>query len=108
MITVGHVLTHTPPDVGGLWIDRAAARVLNAPDASDMRDGFRTSIYNARGVHWLDPSAKPERELAQKYRGQAQSLEDAGFHRLATVIYELAASYDQEAERIVARARFDD
>jgi hypothetical protein len=52
MTMAGQVLTHVPPDPDGLWIYRAAAAVLNARDADDLRDGLRTQTLNARGVHW--------------------------------------------------------
>jgi hypothetical protein len=108
MTMVGHVLTHVPADPDGLWIHRAAAEALNARDADDLRDGFRTQIIKSRGVHWVDPTAKPERELAAKYRQQADAVEDAGYHRLATIMRELSTSYDREAERIRSRAQAND
>ncbi|MHB9022208.1 MAG: hypothetical protein ACYC3A_10325 [Halothiobacillus sp.] len=108
MTMVGHALIHVPPDSDRLWINRSAATALNAKDAGDMRDGFRTELFNSRGAHWVDPTGKPERELADKYRAQAEAVEDAGYHRLATTLRELAASYEREAESVASRERFDD
>lgn len=108
MTMLGHVLIYAPTDSDGLWIHRSVAKVLNAKDAGDMRDGFRTELYNSRGAHWVDPSGAPERELASKYYGKAEAVEAAGFHRLATVLRELAASYEYDAQRVVAQARRDD
>ncbi len=105
---VGHALIHVPPDPDGLWITRSAAEALNSKDAGDMRDGFQTELYNSRGVHSVDPTGKPERELAAKYRAQAEAVENAGHHRLATTLRELATSYEREAERVVFREHFDD
>jgi len=51
MTMAGHVLTHVPADPDGLWIDRSAAAILNARDAGDLREGFRTETYHSRGVH---------------------------------------------------------
>jgi hypothetical protein len=97
-----------PSDSDGLWITRSAAAALNEKDAGDMRDGFRTELYNSRGAHWVDPTGKPERELADKYRMQAEAVENAGYPRLATTLRELGASYHHEADSVVSRAHFDD
>lgn len=108
MTMLGHALVYVPGDPGGLWIHRAAAAALNAKDAEDMRDGFLTELYNLRGVHWVDPTGTPERELAAKYRLKAEAVESEGFHRVATTLRELAASYVREADRVASRERFDD
>jgi hypothetical protein len=107
MTMVGHVLVHTPSDPGGLWIHRAAAGVLNAKDSSDMRDGFRTEMFNSRGVHGFT-AGREELALATRYRTQADSLDTSGFHRLATTLRELASSYERDAERQSSRDPFDD
>ena len=107
MLTVGHVLIHTPADPSGLWIHRTAAGALNEKCATDMRDGYRTELFNSRGVHWVDPSGHSEMELAAKYRAQAEAIEGAGFFRLANTLRDLAESYEREAERVV-REHFDD
>lgn len=108
MTMVGHSLIHVPSDSDGLWIHHSAAAALNARDAEDMRNGFHTELYNSRGAHWVDPSGAPERELATKYRAQAEAIENAGYHRLATTLRELAASYEREAERVASRDLFDE
>jgi len=84
------------------------AGVLNAEDSKEIRIGFRTELFNSRGVHWVDPTGKPERELAKKYRKQAEEIEAAGFHRLAATLRELAESYEREAEKISSRDPFDE
>jgi hypothetical protein len=98
---VGQVLFHCPPDPDGLWINRAAAEVLNAKDADKIRNGFSTAIFNSRGVHWVDPSGKPELGLSTKYKKQAEDAENAGYHRLAVTMRDLADFYDREAKRII-------
>jgi hypothetical protein len=108
MTILGHSLIHVPSDPGGLWIDRSAAAALNAKDAEDMRNGFRAELYNSRGVHWVDPTGAPERELATKYRAQAEAVEQAGYHRVATMLRELAASYEYEADRVASTGSFNE
>ncbi|OGQ01326.1 MAG: hypothetical protein A2026_14675 [Deltaproteobacteria bacterium RBG_19FT_COMBO_46_12] len=98
---VGKVLIHCPPDPDGLWIHRAAAEALNGRDAEDLRDGFRLAVFNSRGVHWVDPTGKPEIELAAKYRQQAEDVENAGYQRIAATLRGVADSYDHDAKRII-------
>lgn len=100
MITVGHVLAHSPPDPAGLWLHRAAATVLDAKDGEDLRSGFMTELYNQRGVHWVDPTGGEERKLAADYRKKADEIENAGLHRVATSLRQVADGYIREAERI--------
>jgi hypothetical protein len=75
----------------------AARRVVD----SGMRDGFRTGTYNSRAVHWVDPTGKPERELAEQFRRKAEEVENAGFQRFAVTLRGLAEGYNREAERII-------
>jgi len=107
MTMVGHMLVHVPSDPDGLWIHRAAAAALNAKDASDMRDGYRTQLFNSRGVHGFT-SGEAELALADQYRSKAEAVESRGFHRLATTLRELAQSYQHYAERDANRDPFDD
>lgn len=108
MTMLGHVLIRTPADPDGLWIHRTVASALNARDGMDMRDGYRTALYNSRGVHHIDPTGAPERELARKYRTQAQEVEFAGFQRLAATLRDLAETYEREAEHPMFRDPFED
>ena len=98
---VGQVLFYCPPDPDGLWINRTVAEALNARDADKMRHGFRLEIFNSRGMHFVDPSGKPELELSAKYRKQAEEVENAGYQRLAVTMRDLADSYANEAKRII-------
>ena len=106
LLTVGQVFTHMPPDPDGLWIDRMAAEALNAEGADDMRRGFTTALFNSRGMHSFT-AGQEEREIAQKYRTQADEVEASGYHRLATVLRDLAGQYERDAEREERRDPFD-
>ena len=99
---IGQVLFYCPGDQQGLWIDKAAAEALNDIDAEEMRSGFTTEVYNSRGVHWVDPTGKPERELAEQYRQKANEVENACYQRFAATLRSLAESYDRHAERVIA------
>jgi hypothetical protein len=102
LLMVGHVLAYTPPDPDGLWINHSAAQALNANDANDMRNGFRTEIFNSRGACFWS-SGQGEQELADKYFAQAEEVEFHGYYRLASTLRDLATSYKQDAEREASR-----
>ena len=99
---VGKVLIHCPPDKNRLWINCAVAEALNARDAEDMRDGFLSGIISSRGVYAIDPTGKPELELAEQFRKKAEDVENAGYQRFAITLRNLSESYIQEAKWIVA------
>jgi hypothetical protein len=101
MQQVGEVLLYAPADPTGLWIHEAAAEVLNAKDAADLRLGYEIETVNSRGVYTVDPKGSGERELANHYRKRAEEVELRGFHRLAASVRGIAESYDREAEQIV-------
>ncbi len=102
MHKVGEVLLYCPPDPNGLWIIQSAANALNARDAEEMRNGFRTEVFNSRGVHVVDPTGKPERELAEQWRIKAEAVENAALARFAATLRDLAKAYDRDADRVIA------
>ena len=67
-----------------------------------MRDSFWVGILNSRGVHVIDPTGKPERELAEEYNQKAEKVENAGYHRFAVTLRKLAEGYEREAKINVA------
>ena len=99
---IGQVLIHAPPDPDGLWIHKAIALELNDPEVEYMRVGFNIGKRNSRGVHVVDPTGAPERELAEEYRIKADAVENAHFSRFATSLRELAEDYERDAERVIA------
>ena len=98
---IGQVLIYCPPDSQGLWIDQTAADALNSKDAEKMRNGFRLEVFNSRGAYTVDPTGKPERELAEQYRQKADEVENAGYQRFAVTLRSLAESYDRDADQII-------
>lgn len=101
MLIVGGVLIHAPSDSDGLWLHRSVAEALNGKDAETMRQGYSSGIFNSRGVYTVDPTGKPERELAEHYRQKAEAIENADFARLAQTLKALADGYEDEAKRVV-------
>jgi len=108
MITVGSVLIFSPEDLSGLWINKTLAEALNDTGSDEMRRGFRTALFNSRGAHTVDPSGRPETDLAEKYTKKADDVENAGFYRLAMTLRDLAESYVREAEQVRSNYANDD
>lgn len=106
LIHLGDVLVHSPAGTDGLWIHPVIANAMNSRERSSLRDGYRTGILNSREAHIVDPEAKPERALADKYRRRANEVENAGYQRLALTLREVADSYDREADRILSNGGF--
>lgn len=98
---VGHVLYYCPADHSGFWINKNIAYILNQKDSDLLRNGLYTETINSRGMHSIDPTGKPEIELAVKYRERAEETENAGYQRLALTFRKLAASYEREAQSII-------
>jgi hypothetical protein len=105
---IGKLLIHSPSDPDGLWINEVVAGILNKKEFENMRIGYSTGIFNSMGVHWIDPTGAPEKELAKKYRQQADDIELIGYHRFASTLRELADYYDKEAKNIVEEHQIEE
>lgn len=101
VLNVGKVLIYTPPDEQGLWINKSIAQKLDDDENEYLRIGFSEALYNSRGAHIVDPDAKPELALAQKYSEWADSLDLNGFSKFASTLRELSQTYEQEAKQII-------
>jgi len=49
----------------------------------------------------VDPTGKPEFELAEIYRKRANETENDGYQRFAVTLRQIAESYEDEARRII-------
>jgi hypothetical protein len=107
LITVGRVLAHAPSDPSGLWLHRAVAAALNAPDAADMRRGYQSELFNSRGVFGFT-EGRAEQALADQYNKKALALEQEGFHRLGSTLRELASTYAREAVHNAEHSPFEE
>lgn len=107
MSQFGQILPNAPVDPDGLWINKSIAEALNAKDGTELRDGFRTGLFNLRGV--FSPSGgEEERKISAGYRVKADALVQYGFHRLADLIRGLADDYLRQADQEAIRDPFND
>lgn len=93
---VGHVLIYAPCDPNGLWIHHSVAKVLNAKDAKNIREGFTNALFNSRGVYGFS-AGKEEEKIALEYRRKAEDVESHGYHRLSDALKDLSDIYQREA-----------
>ncbi len=102
MMTIGNVLINAPKDESGLWIHRDIASELNSKEMEEMRNGYATGALNSRGAHMVDPTGKPEKELAEQFHQKAESAENEGYYRFSVILKGIADSYERQAERIIS------
>lgn len=100
---IGKNLINSPAGDNGAWIHPALAEFLNQREFDDVRDSYRLAVYNSRGVHVIDPEAKPEIELSEVYQSKSEAMDLLGFQRFARTLREISESYSLEAEGIVKR-----
>lgn len=97
MHTIGGALSYVELDEVGL-IDSTIMAELNKIQNDELRRGYELGTFNQRGVHWVDPEGKPEKELARKYQQRADAVEEIGYARFAASLRRIADNYLAEAE----------
>lgn len=106
---LGRILAHAPADDDGGWPCLAVREVLERPDLEDMREGFRSGVFNKRGVTWRSPTAggEQERALSRSFAEKATKIRDT--HPLvASVLDDLAAGYLRDAHNEDIDARLNE
>jgi hypothetical protein len=98
---IGKVLFHAPESSEGLWIEQTLAEFLNQRELDEVRNAYTLAVYNSRGAHWVDPEAKPEIKLAEKYQERSEYIDLMGLQRFSRTLREIAERYASEAESII-------
>jgi len=79
-----------------VWPCEPVCEALEKMASTDVAEGFRLGVYNARGVHWRGEGGNQERELAARYRNWAQKL-GPEYPFVGSVLEGIVASYDYDA-----------
>lgn len=74
--------------------------LLNAADASEIRNGYQIGLYNQQGLHF-NRTEESEKKLAEKYKMLSEKFEDLGYSRYAEALNLLGKSYQQDARQIM-------
>lgn len=92
---IGNILGKAPAGKDGLWPHPAVRDAIDAIGTEEVNSGFHTGKFNSRGVHWRAPGGGQERDLAKKFRDDAEAIRlDHPF--TARCLLELAADYDHQ------------
>lgn len=99
-LNVGELLANAPSDADGAWPCEPVRDLLEELQNPKIESGFRTAVFNSRGVttRALDEGGVQERDLAERYRGFAERVSD-GWPRTAAVLRALATEYEVDARR---------
>lgn len=100
---IGKALINSPSESDTCWINSNIAEFMNRRDHDEVRNGFRSAVYNSRGVYFVDPEGKPEQALADEYKTKANQIELLGFQRFAKMLRKIAEGYQLEAESIIEK-----
>lgn len=95
-IQIGRNLFHAPVGPNGFFLPEAVAEFLEGNELA--RRGYDMESINSRGAHWVDPTGKPEDEIADSYEEKARQAESRGYANLATLMRDISATYRKEAE----------
>lgn len=95
--TIGNGLSYAKPLDNNI-IDEEIIKVLDAKENAEMRKGYQIGMFNQRGVYIVDPEGKPEKTLAAKFEGMADSVEEMGYSRFSDTLRDIAQNYLYEAE----------
>ena len=103
---VGNILYYSPEESDTFWIKKDIAKLINLFENESIRNGYYLEARNSRGVHTIDPTGKPEEDLAESWKDKAETAENEGFIYFSTELKKISDSYILEAEQV--RERFGD
>lgn len=97
---IGQALVAAPADLDGSWPGEAVRDLLEEVQSEHLESGLSIAVLNGRGVtsRGLGEGGAQERDLAKKYREDADRLADK-WPRSAAMLRGLATSYESDARR---------
>lgn len=97
-IYIGHVLAFSPIDPDGIWPHRAVRNLIEELENPVIERGWRTQIFNNRGITTRMPTdgGEQERTLAERYQNDARQIGDR-WQRTAAVFRDLVEIYHRDA-----------
>ena len=96
-VYIGQIMAHAPADGDGTWPCKAVRQVATEIGTNSLASGLNCGIHNSRGAVWRGSGGTQERELASKYRDQANLIRfEHPF--VAKILDEVAMHYEREAK----------
>ena len=96
---LGKLFSNAPAGEDGAWPNEAVRDVMEDLRSEDISSGAHTGLYNARGVHWRGEGGGQERELADKYRAWADTLQFTHPFVASSLLMSMVNTYEREAEQ---------
>ena len=98
-VVLGQACGRAAGEPGGVWPPLPVRELLDRPDAANLRRGFRTGVFNKRGMvtKAIYEGGAQERALVERYRALSEELA-LEYPRLAQTVREIAEGYRREAE----------
>ena len=104
---MGELLSRAPVAEADVWPCRQVCEALESVRSESMGLGFKIGVSNDRGASgYVVTGGNEERELAEKYRARARGL-SFKFPFVATLVEDIAKSYEADAEFWETRAEID-
>ena len=104
---MGELLSRAPVAEADVWPCRQVCEALESVRSESMGLGFKIGVSNDRGASgYVVTGGNEERELAEKYRVRARRL-SFKFPFVATLVEDIAKSYEADAEFWETRAEID-
>ena len=98
-VCLGKLFSNAPAGEDGAWPNEAVRDVMEDLRSEDISSGAHTGLYNARGVHWRGEGGGQERELADKYRAWADTLQFTHPFVASSLLMSMVNTYEREAEQ---------
>ncbi|MDP3219599.1 MAG: HigA family addiction module antitoxin [Deltaproteobacteria bacterium] len=98
-LSLGKLFSEAPKGADGVWPCEPVRQVLEQIQSEKISDGITVGLYNSRGIHARGEGGDQERELAAMYREWASALEFSHPFVAATILRDLASTYEREAQR---------
>lgn len=98
-ICLGELLSNAPAGADGVWPCEPVRDVMENLQSEQLFNGAHTGLYNSRGATWRGEGGDQERELAQKYRTWGEALRFTHPHLSASLLLNMARTYERQAER---------
>jgi len=97
---IGELLSHSPVGNDGVWPHEAVRGVIERYENRDIERGIEFGIYNQGNVtiRSLREGGKQERELAEKYKQQAEEIQYT-YPRTSAILRRIADDYKRDGIR---------
>lgn len=95
--SLGEFLSKAPAENNDVWPCLPVCEAMERIASPEIARGFFIGVHNGRGAVFRGEGGEQERELAAQYRGWSQQLAFE-YPYVASVLEDIAASYDREAE----------